>query len=311
MSHSLVKIISKNKDFLLRFTPLLPPPKYWPKKLHELRLGRNFYDVFGRHIDFQNPRTFNEKIQWYLINNRDPRVPGIIDKAMFKDYIREQLGEGYTAKLYGVWERIEDVDLSDIPLPFVIKANSRSEGENIVLVKSRDQINDALMSDMAEWLKWRNTNSNSSCFAYQRVKPKILAEEYLEGLDRESGEELTDYKFYCFRGKPYCAYTSIRVPGKHKITFYDMDWNALDATYAGYEKGPIPKPPHFEEMKKLAAALSKDFPFVRVDFYETTAGLRIGEMTFFSAFGLKPFSPESFDYELGEQFVLPGTPSGR
>ena len=57
-------------------------------------------------------------------------------------------------------------------------------------------------------------------------------------------------------------------------------------------------------MKRLTAELSKDCPFLRVDFYEIKGRLYIGELTFFPGAGFEKFRPMSKDYELGEWLHL-------
>lgn len=302
MINKLVEKLNTKKSIYSVVKSMLPHPKHWPKKLHEIRLDRYFLEVFGRHADFKNPKTFNEKILWYMINFTDEIASTVIDKVQFKEFVREKLGEGYTAELYGVWDNAEDIDLSDIEVPFVLKSNCSGDGQNMAIITDESQITDGLKNRMREWLKWQNTFINGSSNAYYRVKPRILAEEYLEGLDGT----LADYKFFCFDGEPYCAYTSVHhSDSQSEITFYDMDWNVMDVFYADFQKNAVGKPNYFEEMKRIAANLSEGFPFVRADFYETTKGLKVGELTLFSGGGLSPFNPDSFDYELGEKFVLP------
>ena len=282
---------------------LLPYPQYWPKWVHELRLSRNNKRRFGKTYNFINPVTFNEKIQWYMLNCDDERVTEFTDKISFKDYIKDKLGEGYTAEILEVWERPEDVDLSRLRAPFVIKSNCSGDGLNIRIITEEDFNSEELKTEVSKWFDWRNTFINSSSRAYYKIKPKVFAEEYLQAPDGN----LIDYKFYCFNGKPYCVYTSFGgfdYLGNAKFSFYNTSWEPLNIQYGTRETETVPKPIHLSKMLQIASKLSEGFPFVRVDFYDLPEKVIVGEMTYDSSWGEKEFNPEFFDYELGKQFDI-------
>lgn len=282
---------------------LLPYPQYWPKWVHKLRFNRNNKIIFGRAFDFNNPVTFNEKIQWYMINCDDERVTEFTDKISFKDYIKGKLGEGYTAEILEVWERPEDIDLSRLRAPYVIKSNCSGDGLNIKII-TEDNFNRAeLMAEVSKWFDWRNTFINGSSRAYYKIKPKVFAEEFLQAPDGD----LIDYKFYCFDGKPYCAYTSFGgfdYTGNAKFGFYSTSWEPLTIQYGTREMETVAQPKHLSKMLEIAAKLSEGLPFVRVDFYDLPDRVIVGEMTYDSSWGEKKFDPEYFDYELGKQFDI-------
>lgn len=211
-------------------------------------------------------------------------------------------GDGYTAKLLGAWNCVEDINFDLLNPPYVLKSNCSGDGSNIAVIKYRSEVTLELKLKMKQWLNWKNTFINSSSNAYWKIKPQILAEEYLEDV---SGR-LIDYKFFCFDGKPYCIYTSVNhFIGKGLFTFYDTSWNVINVRYGEKDSSPLEKPKHFEEMIRLASVLSEGFPFVRVDFYDLPDRVVVGELTYDSSFGLKGFEPKSFDCELGEKFILP------
>lgn len=285
---------------------LAPPPQYWPKWLLRKQIDRRFSRVFGRPVNWKDPKSFSEKIQVYKIYYRNPVTHRIVDKITFKDYVREKLGDGYTAKLYAKWDRIEDVDLSSLTPPYVLKSNASTGGANLIIITEPISDEKAVIDQMRSWFDPRKTDVYRNKYPCWGLTPCAYAEEYLADL----GAGATDYKLYCFDGKVCCAYSAIEhfhngLPQPSKISFYDADWNVLDASYAGHSSYPLPKPQHYEEMKQIAEKLSVNFPFVRVDFYDTPTKPLLGELTFFPGEGYQPFEPESFDYELGELFVLP------
>lgn len=122
-------------------------------------------------------------------------------------------------------------------------------------------------------------------------------------IDREQTQGLTDYKFFCFNGEPFCVQIDTGRYDGHRQNFYDMQWQSL-GVHCSYPEGEgVRKPDGFEEMKTLAAQLSKDFPFVRVDLYNVGGKIYFGELTFYPSAGYGLFKPEAFDEELGRQFV--------
>ena len=119
----------------------------------------------------------------------------------------------------------------------------------------------------------------------------------------KSAHGLTDYKFFCFDGKPYCVQVDSGRYDGHRQNFYDMQWNSL-GVHCSYPEGEgVEKPLGFDEMKRLACQLSKDFPFVRVDFYNVGGKIYFGELTFYPSSGYGKFEPDKFDIELGDCFT--------
>lgn len=256
----------------------------------------------GRKLNLENPQTYNEKLQWMKLYNRQPIYTKLVDKYEVKPIIAKQIGEKYIIPTLGVWDRFEDINFSSLPNQFVLKCTHDSGGLIIVkdksklnLNKARKIINRCLAHDfywgMREW-------------PYKDVKPRIIAEQYMED---ETGE-LRDYKFFCFDGEVKALYiASDRTKNvETKFDFFDENFNHLPFTN-GHPNADVPpsKPICFEEMKKLAATLSKGIPQVRVDFYEIRGKVYFGEMTFFHWSGLVPFVPEKWDYTFGSWLKLP------
>lgn len=223
----------------------------------------------------------------------------------FKEYIKEKLGEGYTIPMYGAWDNVcsleEEWNKKEGALPeqFVLKANLQSDDNGIKFIHEKNKVAfDSIKHEMESWLEIKNTLMNSCDRRFYMSQPMILAEKFMtDGTDR-----LTDYKFFCFNGKPYCVYVDF----EHSILFYDMDWNKLDVKYGHYQNdGEMKCPKTFCEMKNIAEKLSEGFPFVRVDLYSIDDKVYAGEMTFNPGGGFTPYYPVSFNEKLGEMFKLP------
>jgi hypothetical protein len=261
----------------------------------------------GYKLDLKNPKTFNEKMQWYKLYDKNPLIPTITDKYKLKSYIAEKLGtDTYTAKLYGHWYTVDDLrrNWENLPEEFVLKSNLSYNKNNLKLVANKSELKfDALAKELKSWLNPRHTMMNTCSCRFYNSEPCILAEEYL----KQDGHIPNDYKFFCFGGKPHCLYvTKVHIfKVESGISFYDLDWNLLDVQYADYKKAVVEKPDQFDEMLQVAELLSTGFPFVRVDFFNVSGRVYVSELTFDSGDGHKKFNPKSFDLELGELFKLP------
>lgn len=266
-----------------------------------------FEIINKRKVNLNNPERFSDKIVWYKLFYKNKDFEKYVCKAKFKDFVRQTVGEGYTAKLYGAWDSVDKIDWNSLPKTFVLKSNCSSFGNNILFIEDKEKEDfEQLKEKMRSWLDFRNTAINSFSRAYYSVKPKIMAEELLGEIRKQP----VDYKIFCFNGVPTYFYSAFEhfdngIAQSSKIAFYDMNWNMLPVIYKKSQCIPVDKPKHFEEMKEIAAKLSKNIPFVRVDFYDTDDRLLIGEMTFYSGDMANKFTPDAFDFEMGKKFVLP------
>ena len=282
----------------------------WSTKQLKKVVMHHYKERMGYSFDIENPVTFTEKIQWYKLYYERDDFANIVDKVLFKQYIADKVGAGYTIPMFGAWDNIEDFEKawfakdSVIPEEFVLKANLQSDGRNIKIIHNKSSVDFlSLKKEIASWLEVKNTLMNSGDCHFYKSKPMILAEEYMSNFE----DQLYDWKFFCFNGKVYCIYVAqdhFGQDGSH-ISFYDVNWNKLDVQYGDHIIGDAPKPIHFDEMKVLAEKLSKGFPFLRVDFFDTDEKLYLAELTFNPGGGFVPYHPESFNKELGDQFILP------
>lgn len=281
-----------------------------PMAMRRERLIKFYEDKTGKKIDLDNPTLFTEKIQWMKLYYKNPDMSRCVDKIEFKKFIRERLGEGYTAELIDIWNSPREVDLKKLPEKFVIKSNCQSDGKDIYIVKNKAHLDiEAVEKDIKEhWFDAKRTLCNSFCRAYYEVKPKVLIEEYIEEFDGK----VNDYKLFCFQGVPKFFYVAEdhfkngENVDDYPITFFDLNWNAMDVKYGKHERNvKVKKPKHLVEMIDNAKKLSKGFPFVRVDFFDTEEQLYLAELTFYPGGGMTPYYPEAFDREMGEWLGIP------
>lgn len=256
--------------------------------------------IFGHPLNLDNPKSFNEKLNWLKINSRDPRYTQMADKFAVKSLIDSIGLEGlYTTKCYGVWDKFDDINIDLLPDSFVLKTTHDSSGATICRDKNTFDKNKA--EKLFRRLLSLNNYWGGREWVYKNIPHRVIAEELL---DDGSGHELTDYKFWCFNGHPKFMYITNK--GEHIYeNFYDMEFNEVRISHGFPRKLPeYDKPTEFERMKEYAAKLSKDIPFVRVDFFDICGKIYFGEFTFYDWGGLRPFEGD-WDEKLGELLELP------
>ncbi|MCU9942847.1 glycosyl transferase, partial [Bacillus pacificus] len=170
----------------------------------------------GKKLDFENPKTFNEKLQWLKLHNRNPEYTTMVDKFEVRKYIADKIGEEYLIPLIGVYDSFEEIDFEVLPNQFVLKPNHTSG--NVYICKDKSKINyKELKKEINMWLKrkyyWMHRE-----WPYKNVKPKIVCEKYMVD---ESGTELKDYKMYCFNGETKIIQVDYDRFNGHKRNLYN------------------------------------------------------------------------------------------
>lgn len=267
------------------------PDKLFLRVLFRLRVGYP--------LDLENPKTFNEKLQWLKLHDRNPEYTKMVDKIDAKPYVASIIGEEHIIPTLGVYDTVEEIDFDVLPDKFVLKTNHDCGGLVICTDKSQLDVEVAKYK-LKKALKRRFFYENRE-WPYKNVKPRIIAEQYMVD---ESGYELKDYKFFCFNGEPKALFIASdrgNPTEETKFDFFDMEFNHLPFTN-GHPNAirEVKKPLGFEKMKELAAKLSQNIPHVRVDFYDINGEIYFGELTFFHWSGMTPFEPIEWDYKFGE-----------
>lgn len=255
---------------------------------------------FHRKLDLKNPTSFNEKLNWLKLYDRQEIYTLLADKFHVKAYVASKIGAKYVVPNYGRWEKFENIDFTQLPDRFVLKTTHDSSGVIIC--------NDKNCFDYCSASKRLNRDLKINYFhltrewVYKDIKPMIIADMLL---DDESGHEITDYKFWCFNGVPKVMYITNK--GKQIMeNFYDMDFKILDINHGYPRRTPeFDKPENFELMKTLATKLSQGIPFVRVDFFDVNGNVFFAEFTFYDWAGLKPFADFKYDELVGSWLKLP------
>lgn len=235
----------------------------------------------GAKPDLDNPRTLDEKNIWLALNTDTTIWTRLSDKYAVRDYVRECGCENILNELYVKWDKVEDVDFSELPNEFVLKSNNASGTVIVVEDKKKADIT-AIKKTMKKWLPKKASYGYIGYNGhYLNIKPCLLAEKLLH--DSLSVGLPIDYKFFCSYGEPFLVEVMQgRQVGSHnrRSTYYDKDWNLIfDRNVVG--AGVIlDKPKSYDQMIEYCYILAKQFPFVRVDFYEIDGQPLFGELTF-------------------------------
>lgn len=267
-------------------------------------LSLRFRKALGRWRQ-DPPESFYDKIFWMSANADTSLWSALADKVGVRAYVAERCGESILTELYAVYDDASNIDFDALPNAFVIKANNGCASNYLVRSKTDEDL-ELIRSGLARWLRFPYGELTGQLH-YAKIPPLILAEELLFQRG-DPDATLVDYKFYCFGGVPrYCYVVSNRrfdARHTHSRMMYDMSWSPMpDVFIPGKEFGDNPKPKCFDNMKDIAAILSADIPFVRVDLYEVDGAVRFSEMTFMP--GMDPGFTDEFQHLMGDLIALP------
>ena len=299
------------------FWRVLTNDEYRVLRLSELGLYKHMPDdkflrvkyksVLHKKLNLDNPQTFNEKMQWLKLNDRNSKYTMMVDKYEVKKYVASIIGEEYIIPTLGVWDRFDEIDFDALPNQFVLKCTHDSGG----LAICRDKNNFDKLSAKKKIEQSLKTNFYwvGREWPYKDVKPRIIAEQYLE--DENDTLGLTDYKFFCFNNKVKMLYVSqgLEDHATACISFYDLKGNEMPFYRRDFSPitGKMKLPDNFEDMldKAQKLAMEVDSPFVRIDLYSVCGKTKFSEITFTPCSGFIPFEPEEWDRTVGSWLQLP------
>ena len=288
------------RPLLIGYALLMRLGRRLPDKLY-IKLQYWFY--MGKNLDLKNPKTFTEKIQWLKLYNRKEEYHQLVDKCEAKKIVASIIGEKYIIPTLGVWDSFDEIDFSILPDKFVLKTTQGSHS-SLICRDKRHFDKERAKRSFKGWMK-SSPYEKFREWAYKGITPRILAEQYIE---LKKGEDLVDYKFYCFNGKPlYCQVIKDRTT-KETIDFFDRDWNHQEfwglQSEVTQSEVTIERPINYDKMLEIAEELSQNIPFLRVDLYNLEGEIYFGELTFYPAAGLGSFTPDNWNLKLGELIKL-------
>lgn len=270
---------------------------FWNYYDDETYLYRRYRERTGKTLDLIKPKSFNEKLQWLKLNDRNPLYTKLADKVEVKRYVCEQLGSGHTIPTIAIYEEPEDIDIDELPEKFVLKCTH--DGGIIVCDKSEKDFNIKSVRKELQGRMERNYYWYDRGWEYKNIKPRIICEPFVTD---ETKTELRDYKVFCFSGQPELIEVDYNRFNNHKRNLYTTNWEFVDSEilFPSDKNHIIERPQKLSEMLEYASILSKGIPHVRVDFYLCGNDVLIGEMTFRHGSGCEQFRPNSFGDWLGD-----------
>ncbi|MCQ2354291.1 MAG: glycosyl transferase [Clostridia bacterium] len=264
----------------------------------------------GKELDLDDPKTYNEKLQWLKLYDRRPEYTDMVDKCEAKKYVAGRVGEEYIIPTYGVWNTFDEVDFDSLPDQFVLKCTHDSGG--LIICRDKSALDREAARKIIEHSLSRNYYRSGIEWPYKNVKPRIIAEELLS--DGNSGG-IADYKFFCFGGEPKFMYVSrgLENHATAQISFFDLKGQRLPYERRDYRPIDTFTPPeNLEKMVELAGKMASGIasPFVRIDLYSVDGKIYFSEITFFPCSGMIPFRNPEHDAEIGEMLDLSSVRNG-
>lgn len=301
------KIMSKIRTFIEnpQYFITSPASKGWLNWVPDSLYLKVLYRVImGRKLNLKNPKEYNEKLQWLKLNDRKPEYSTMVDKYEVRGYIGDLLGDKYLIPCLGIYDSVDDIDIDALPDKFVLKCTHDSGSVEICKDKSSFDIEGA-RHRLSQAMK-RNYYATYREWPYKYVKPRIIAEGYLEG----DGGDLKDYKVMCFNGEAKIieVHENRFVEGKvHTQTFYDREWNIVPLTQIETVTVDRPgeRPRQLDEILRLSELIAKNMYHARIDWYIEGDKIYFGEITFFDGSGFESFSTPEMERMLGDMINLP------
>lgn len=259
--------------------------------------------IMNEKLNLKDPKTFNEKLQWLKLYDRNPEYTKMVDKYEAKKYVSNLIGEEYIIPTLGIYDNFNEINFDKLPNQFVMKCTHDS-GSSIIC-KDKSKFDFKIAKNIMNKKLKKNYFYMAREWPYKNVKPRIIIEKYMT---TDEKEELTDYKLMCFNGEVKCSFVCLdrNSDSGLKVDFYDLEWKKMPfERHYPNSKITLPKPKNYDLMIELAEKLAREISFVRVDFYEIDGRIYFGELTFFPGAGLEEFTPEKYDEILGDMLELP------
>lgn len=270
-----------------------------------------FRKAHGYKLNFNNPHTLNEKMQWLKIYDRTPLHTLYADKYAVRSVFEKRYGKDRLIDLVfhtTSWKEIKQENMPDFP--FIIKPNHASGWYHII--EDKTKVNwDRIRTDCRFWLS-QNYYPMQKEWQYKNIPRRIVVEKLLIC---KSGGIPTNFRVHCFHGRvELIALTSYlsNDTKEYRNQKYSRNWELLKIDWASHDTDltkirdevAIPRPSTLDEMIKIAEDISSEFKYVRVDFFDVDGRLYHGEITFHDGGGYERITPIEWDLKLGSMLKL-------
>lgn len=272
-----------------------------------IMLRSQYFVKLRRWLHLKNPKRFTEWLQWYKAYYRNNEMLQCTDKYLVRDFVLNQLGtKEYLNTLYQVCNNAKDIDFYSLPQRFVIKTTDGGNGDNVYICRDKSKINIADVIQKINGWRHKHYENLSREWAYTgATNSQIIVEEYLEDENSIDGS-IDDYKFLCFNGKFKFLWIDKNRYSDHRRGFWDENLNFLPHIVSDkptFDTPPI-LPKNIKEMICLSEKLASHFLFARIDWYNIKGKIVFGEITFYPWSGYVQYTPDEFDFTLGNCFKV-------
>ena len=301
IKHPITAVKSKLSDINRNKISKYLNPENFEKISDKKAIKARYFINFGKYPDLKHPKTYNEKLQWLKLYDRNPLYTKLVDKAEVKKIVADKIGEEYIVPTYGVWDRPEQIEWEKLPNRFVIKCTHDS-GSTIVC-GNKDLFDKNKVSERLKYCLSKSQFYYGREWPYKNVKPRIIVEQLLG----DSDVAINDYKILCCNGEPKIIMLHQGRRIHHTKDYYDANWNHLNIKQRSYAMSGMimPKPKQLSKMLELSRVLSSGFPEIRVDWYLIDDKIYFGELTFFEGSGFLVFDDPRDDELIGSWIKLP------
>lgn len=306
MANNVIKHLT-SKDAVYWFLYYIVNTSFLKRRLSDKAyLSLQYRCFIGKSINWDNPTSFTEKLQWLKLYNRRPEHSAMVDKYEVKEYVAQTIGSEHIIPTYGVWDRFEDIDFDSLPNQFVLKCTHDSGG--LVICKDKQTLDKKAARRKIEKSLHRDYYLAGREWPYKNVPKRVIAEKFISPSQNSVNADLPDYKFFCFNGKVKFFKVDFGRFVEHHANYYSSEGKLLNFGEKGIDPDPnypIELPINLGEMISLAEKLSENEPFLRVDFYNVNGKIFFGELTFYPASGMGQFNPTEYDDLIGNLLSLP------
>lgn len=283
--------MKKYKVVIYNFLSFIPDKAY---------LKLIYFIRFHKRLNLEEPKTFNEKMQWLKLYDRNPKYIDMVDKCSAKEFVTKIIGEEYIIPTIGIYNSFDEINFEQLPNQFVIKCTHDSNG--LIICRDKKQLNiDKAKKDINTSLYY-NYYYGGREWPYKNVKPRIIIEKYMND---GKNDEINDYKCFCFNGKVEYIQVDYDRFKNHGRNEYDRDWNYIPFTtdFPTDKNRIIEKPKKLKLLIELVEKIVKNIgieSFVRIDMYIVKDKIYFGEITFYPGSGFLKFEPSEYDKKIGD-----------
>ncbi len=241
---------------------------------------------FGALPNIAMPGTYNEKMLWRKVFDRNPEIARLSDKLIAKQHFCEQCPEIQSIPV--LWEGLDPLEIPhDLLQADVVVKTNHGSGFNFFLRNGnydRQHINRCLQN----WTSRQYGRWNGE-WGYGAVVPKIFVEPFLLS---DSGSAPVGLFVHVFSGRAMLVEVfDGDSHGPVKCDIFDVEGRKLDACPHNFRavEQRLPRnfelPPTFELAIELAEKLGRNLDHVRVDFLSCGSNLYGSEFTFYHVAG--------------------------